>query len=449
MQDLDAATAPKDSVQRHAAARLELAVIQLAGAPIADPVAVVCEGDAVRVGAHSSNDLVVADPQVSRFHFRMLRTRDRWVIVDSGSLNGTSIGDVRVRDADLPSPECVVSCGSSRVRVRELSPVSTPSVLDRANFGDLYGTSLPMRKLFAVLEKVAMSDANVFIEGESGTGKELVAMEVVRRGPRARKPLIVVDCGAIAPNLIESELFGHVKGAFTGAHADRVGAFEAAHGGTVFLDEIGELPLALQPKLLRALEARELRRVGESKTRKVDVRVIAATNRSLEREVNLGTFREDLYFRLSVVGVRVPPLRERPEDIEILVRSFLDDLDATSSSALFTPEVLRELQKHDWPGNVRELRNWVERAIVLQQADFEGAASASKDREGDPVDIEVPFREAKDRVIAGFERAYLSELLQWSEGNVSRAARKAQIDRMHLHRLIQRYDLKATRALRD
>src|SRR5262249_55312872 len=242
-------------------------------------------------------------------------------------------------------------------------------VLDQASFGELYGVSLPMRRLFATLERGCSSDANVLVEGESGTGKELVAMEIVKRGPRRKKPFVIVDCSAIAPSVLESELFGHVRGAFTGADRDRVGAFESAEGGTIFLDEIGELPLDMQPKLLRALDAQEIRRVGETRPRKIDVRVVAATNRCLDREVNRGRFREDLYFRLSVVTVRVPPLRERLGDLELLVPAILETLDARSSAHLFTPEVFAEMRRHDWPGNVRELRNFVERTVVLREGD--------------------------------------------------------------------------------
>lgn len=315
-----------------------------------------------------------------------------------------------------------------------------------------------MRRLFALVERVAASDSNVLIEGESGTGKELVASEIVRAGSRAKKPFVIVDCSAISPNLIESELFGHTRGAFTGADRDRVGAFEAAQGGTVFLDEIGEMPLEMQPKLLRALEAREIRRIGEASTRKVDVRVIAATNRRLEREVNQGRFREDLYFRLSVVTLRVPPLRERIEDLPLLVRNFLEVLGANESAHLFTKDVLDDLARHEWPGNVRELRNFVERTVVLQtttptysDAPF-GNRSPSQPPRGEnaappAVDLAVSFREAKERTIAEFERRYIGSLLDWSDGNISRAARKAQMDRMNLYRLIQRYGLRDTRVL--
>jgi transcriptional regulator with GAF, ATPase, and Fis domain len=306
-----------------------------------------------------------------------------------------------------------------------------------------------MRRLFALLERVARSDATVLIEGESGTGKELVATEIMQRSSRADKPFVVVDCGAISPNLVESELFGHVRGAFTGADRDRRGAFEAADGGTVFLDEIGELPLELQPKLLRALEAREIRRVGETKARRVNVRVISATNRDLEREVNKTRFREDLYFRLAVVGVRVPPLRERLDDLVILVRTFLQQLGVPEEEKLFGPQTLAEMGKHDWPGNVRELRNYVERSVVLQSASQtlrRGAGGVSTSHGPvNGIDLSVPFRLSKDAVIDSFERSYLSQLLEAAGGNMSKAARMAGMDRMYLHRLVQKHGLRNPR----
>jgi transcriptional regulator with GAF, ATPase, and Fis domain len=339
--------------------------------------------------------------------------------------------------------------------VSELGPSERAQIPSYDSFGDLYGGSVAMRRTYAILDRVAKSDATVLIEGESGTGKELAAHEIVRRGPRAEGPLVTVDTSAIASSLIESELFGHTRGAFTGADRERVGAFESAHGGTVFLDEIGEMPLELQPKLLRALEAREIRRVGETTPRRVDVRVIAATNRNLEREVNLGRFRGDLFFRLAVVTVQLPPLRERLEDLPLLLRAILESMGALDNESLFVPRVFREMSGHDWPGNVRELRNYVERAVIL------GVAGSIRGRAdlplppnlGDAIqspgwtdaDLDEPFKAAKERLLTRFERAYLSRLLEQSEGNVSRAARQAKLDRMYLSRLLQRYGLK-TRA---
>jgi DNA-binding NtrC family response regulator len=410
--------------------------------------AIVHDGDLCKIGSHASNDIVLRDPMVSRFHCRLVREDGVWRMRDSGSMNGTRLDGVRTRDADIVS-EGSLGVGDSVLRVRAGTPQKEDVVPMLPSFGALVGTSLPMRRLFALLDKIAQSDINVLIEGESGTGKELVATEIMQRSARADKPFVVVDCGAISPNLVESELFGHVRGAFTGADRDRMGAFEAADGGTVFLDEIGELPLELQPKLLRALEAREIRRVGETKARRVNVRVISATNRELEREVNKARFREDLYFRLAVVSVRVPPLRERLDDLLILIRTFLAQLGVPEEERLFPPAVLGEMSKHDWPGNVRELRNYVERSVVLQSASQTlrrgagGGAGAPGPVNG--IDLSVPFRIAKDAVIDSFERGYLSQLLEAAGGNMSKAARMAGMDRMYLHRLVQKHGLRSGR----
>jgi transcriptional regulator with AAA-type ATPase domain len=421
--------------------RLSLTVEREAGRKTSRTV--IYDGDLCRIGTHSSNDLVLQDPAVSRFHCRLMREEGTWRIRDWGSLNGTKLETVRIRDADLPG-DATLKVGDSIVRVHAVAPAGQVIVPMIPVFGQLAGTSVPMRKLFALLEKVAPSDINVLIEGESGTGKELVANEIGQRSPRVDKAFVVVDCGAISPNLVESELFGHVRGAFTGAERDRVGAFEAADGGTVFLDEVGELPLELQPKLLRALEAREIRRVGETKPRKVNVRVISATNRDLEREVNRSRFREDLYFRLAVMTVHVPPLRERLEDLLILIRVFLQALGVPEQERLFTLPVLAEMARHEWPGNVRELRNYVERSVVLQTAAPAIRRSAPGAAPGvlPQADLGVPFRIAKDGAIDTFERAYLTALLEAAGNNMSKAARMAGMDRMYLHRLVQKHGLR-------
>jgi DNA-binding NtrC family response regulator len=408
---------------------------------------IVHDGDLCKIGSHASNDIVLRDPMVSRFHCRLVREDGMWRLRDSGSMNGTSLDQVRVRDADVVTGDGVLHLGDSIVRVRGGVPEKEDVVPMLPAFGALVGTSLPMRRLFGLLEKIAQSDINVLIEGESGTGKELVATEIMQRSARADKPFVVVDCGAISPNLVESELFGHVRGAFTGADRDRIGAFEAADGGTVFLDEIGELPLELQPKLLRALEAREIRRVGETKARRVNVRVISATNRDLEREVNKGRFREDLYFRIAVISARVPSLRERLDDMLILLRTFLSQLGVPEEERLFPAHVIQEMTKHDWPGNVRELRNYVERSVVLQSASpalrrGAGGIATGPNVQGGGIDLSVPFRIAKVGVIDSFERTYLTQLLEAAGGNMSKAARLAGMDRMYLHRIVQKHGLR-------
>jgi transcriptional regulator with GAF, ATPase, and Fis domain len=455
------ARAPFETLQAYpehvtvASPRVRIVVERVAGAPSAQVL--VHEGDTCRIGSHPSNDLVLADPTISRFHCRLAREGDSWRVVDAGSTNGTRVDGLKVLVAELER-EARVTLGDSVLRVAPDGvgdAISVPASAAAA-FGALIGTSDAMKKLVAVLARVAASEIDVLLQGESGTGKELVAAELVQRSPRADGPLVVVDCGAISPSLVESELFGHVRGAFTGAERDREGAFEAADGGTVFLDEIGELPLELQPKLLRALEAREVRRVGTSKPRSVDVRIIAATHRDLEREVNRGRFREDLYYRLAKVSVRVPPLRERLEDIPLLVQGFLaaahDDRVASPFGRLFPPAVLADMRAHDWPGNVRELRNFVERSLVLEAAPKAGrngtsdapAASLQADTIG-AIDRAVPFRVAKERAIEAFERAYLAPVFEECQGNMSKAARMAQMDRMYLHQLAQKHGFRTAK----
>ncbi len=424
------------------------------------------DGEICRVGSAATNDLVLNDPTISRFHCSIKRQGAKWLIVDNGSTNGTRVDGVRILSAELED-QAVLAIGDSRVRVRpdKGEQASVPVV---STFGSIVGVSAAMQRLYATIERVAASDIDVLIHGESGTGKELVATEIVQRSSRAQGPLVVVDCGSISPTLVESELFGHVRGAFTGADRDREGAFEAADGGTVFLDEIGELPLELQPKLLRALEQREVRRVGTSRSKRVDVRVIAATHRELEREVNRGRFRDDLFYRLAKVNVRVPPLRDRIEDLSALVESFLVAFGRRDGGRLFSPEVLEQMMHHDWPGNVRELRNYVERSIVLDDApppsmrtmasgtipvvrlngtEKPTATGPSTTTQGTPetIDRSIPFRLAKERAIEKFERAYIGPLLEECEGNMSKAARTARMDRMYLHQLAQKYGFRISR----
>jgi DNA-binding NtrC family response regulator len=436
-------------IETVAVPRISLTIEREGGMPAQRTI--VHDGDMCKIGSHASNDIVLRDPMVSRFHCRLVREDGMWRLRDSGSMNGTKLENVRVRDADLAEGG-LLTIGDSIIRVRAGAPQKEDVVPMLPSFGALMGTSMPMRRLFGLLDKIAQSDINVLIEGESGTGKELVATEIMQRSARADKPFVVVDCGAISPSLIESELFGHIRGAFTGADRDRMGAFEAADGGTVFLDELGELPLELQPKLLRALEAREIRRVGETRARRVNVRVISATNRDLEREVNKGRFREDLYFRIAVISARVPSLRERLDDMLLLVRTFLQQLGVPEEEKLFNQTTLAEMSKHDWPGNVRELRNYVERSVVLQSANIglrRGQPGvATPGISGGPangIDLSVPFRISKDAVIDSFERGYLSQLLEAAGGNMSKAARMAGMDRMYLHRLVQKHGLRGGR----
>jgi transcriptional regulator with GAF, ATPase, and Fis domain len=313
-----------------------------------------------------------------------------------------------------------------------------------------------MREIFGLIERIAPTDATVLIEGETGTGKDMIARTLHQLSPRSANPFIVVDCGAVAGTLIESELFGHEKGAFTGAVTARQGAFELASGGTVFLDELGELSLDLQPKLLRVLEQRELRRVGGTKTLKVDLRVVAATRKDLRSEVEKGKFREDLYFRLNVVPITAPPLRDRREDIPLLIDTMLQKLGP--EGAALSDQTRAALMAHDWPGNVRELRNVIERALALGAdpgmlvaplGGIESPAKGAHLRDGIEFEPGVSFRDTKEKWNELFERRYLTWLIKRAEGNISKAARDADMDRKYLHKLLRKYGITASETADD
>jgi two-component system, NtrC family, response regulator GlrR len=315
------------------------------------------------------------------------------------------------------------------------APIPLP---EEPAFGGMAGRSHVMREAFALLERAAASQATVLLQGETGTGKEVAARSIHSRSARGDKPFVVVDCGAIPPHLMESELFGHVRGAFTGAATSRQGLFAVACSGTIFLDEIGELSPELQPKLLRALERREIKAVGDSKYVPINVRVIAATNRDLRAEVDAGEFRSDLYYRLAVLEIRLPPLRERTEDLLPLVEHFLEELGATGDSGapMRTEGFRAKIHGHAWPGNVRELRNYVERCLALN-AQPPIASSPSRD-EGALPDLFQSLKAARE----AFDKRYLEALLQRHGSNMSQAARAAGVDRANLYRMLWRHQLR-------
>jgi DNA-binding NtrC family response regulator len=388
---------------------------------------------------------VLTDPTVSRVHLHLRVERDSIRVLDAGSRNGTSIDGTEIRDA-YARPDSLIVLGGSTLRLRMLADVVELPLSARDSFGRLVGRSIAMRRVFSVLERVALSDSTVLIEGETGTGKELAASGLHEASPRAHGPLVVFDCSAAAPSLIESALFGHVRGAFTGAVGDRAGVFEEAHGGTLFLDEVGELPVELQPKLLRVLEAREVRRLGARGTHRVDVRVLAATNRSLAREVDRGRFREDLYYRLAVISVQLPPLRERPEDIPLLVRHFERELSARlpSPSAPLPDSVVESFGAQAWPGNVRELRNAVDRALALGgPARQWGEQVPPPPLPGMPgVSLKEPLLLGRQRIVEAYEREYIELALRETGGNVSRAAALAGVGRKFMQQAMKRYGLR-------
>ena len=413
--------------------------------------------DIIRIGAQPDNDIVLADKTVSRRHAEVVRVRDGVILRDVGSTNGTHVGAVKVREVYL-APDTRFRVGQTELVFSPEDEVIDilPSHADR--FEEMVGASMAMREVFGILEKVAATDLTVLVSGETGTGKELACRAVHNRSTRNKGPFVVFDCGAATESLIESELFGHERGAFTGAIQSRPGVFELAHGGTVFLDEVGELPLDLQPKLLRVLEQREVRRVGSGRVRHVDVRVVTATNRLLRDEVAEGRFREDLYYRLAVVEIRLPALRERVEDIPLLLEHVLHRARHNRGITGVSKQVLQLFESYRWPGNVRELSNVIERALPFSAGttitmdslpdslrtgtarDRPSTASLLELTDGsNPSDL--PFKDAKDKLIEAFERQYLLDLIERHDGNVSRAARAAGMDRKSITRLMKKHSI--------
>jgi DNA-binding NtrC family response regulator len=392
------------------------------------------------IGTHPSNDVVLADGTVSRHHLEVTALPEGYRLVDLGSSNGTFVGGVQLGEA-ITSGAVVIQLGQSLLRLsageRE-QPV--PASAARA-FGPLVGQSLPMRELYAQLERVAASDCSLLIEGETGVGKERVAEAIHGASAHAAGPFVVVDCGALSPALMESELFGHVRGAFTGAVDDRLGLVTLADGGTLFLDEIGELPLPLQTKLLGVLERRRVVPVGATHAHPVRIRVIAATHRDLARRANQGLFRSELYYRIAVVRLRVPPLRDRLDDLPLLVAACLERLRARDGEHLpaqLSAVALAHLYAQPWPGNVRELFNAVEQAALQLPA----PAVARPERAG-----WRPYQATRAQAMAEFDRAYFEALVRRGS-NLSQLARDAGLDRRYLLRILDRYGIARPRARR-
>ena len=396
----------------------------------------VSSGSDCCVGSHPSNHLVLVDRTVSRFHCELSPTRDGVRIRDLGSRNGTFVDGVLVNDAWL-LPGCHIRLGNLSLRFDALAAAPRVELSAATQFGALVGASTLARAAFHLLERAALSDATVLLEGETGTGKGAAAEAVHALGPRRAGPFVVVDCGALAPGLLESELFGHERGAYTGADTQRIGAFEEADGGTLFLDEIGELPADLQPKLLRVLDKRVVRRLGRNVEHAVDVRVIAATNRDLREQVNRGAFRADLYYRLAVVRVQLPALRQRLEDLPLVVGELLAALRASPEerARFMSAELMAALARNPWPGNVRELRNTLERWLVV------GGPSEPQNA-AEPGLLDLPLADARQRAVDAFERRYLEALLEKHGGKVAAAARAAGVSRVYMYQLLAKQGLR-------
>jgi DNA-binding NtrC family response regulator len=408
-------------------------------------------GQPVSIGKSPDNQLHIDDLTVSRYHVELTLRRGEIEVRDLESMNGTFIGEVRIVRA-LVRPGTKLTIGSNTIILTaEASeqPSLRPEPEEVPELPDVVAKSPAMRKVIQTIGRLAGSNVTVLLLGETGTGKEVLARSLHDLSDRRKRPFEVVDCGSMAPSLIASELFGHERGAFTGAQGEHAGAFERAHGGTVFLDEIGELPIDLQPMLLGVLERRRFKRVGGVKERAVDVRVIAATHRDLRSATNIGTFRPDLYFRLAVARVEIPPLRERPEDIPALVRRFAEQMTGDPNAQPFDRQTLTALEAHPWSGNVRELRNVVESAValgsvVLEDDGGEARALDSLEDRGTQADdfFGLPYREARSHAVASFERSYLRKLTEACGGNASEAARRAKMDRPYLLGLLRKHGLR-------
>jgi len=411
----------------------------------------------ITVGSAEENDLRLGDPLVSRNHLEVIAHDLGWLVRDRESRNGTFYRGAQVREV-LLAVGAELRVGSTVLRI-ERSAERSISIEPREGFGTLVGASRAMQEVFGLLAAVAPTETTVLILGETGTGKELAALEVHRGSPRSEGPFIVLDCGAIPGELVESELFGHEKGAFTGASSDHAGIFEQAAGGTVFLDEIGELPLAMQTRLLRVLDQRTVKRIGSTRPRAVQIRVVAATHRDLAQMVREGSFRQDLYYRLGVVEVRLPPLRERLEDLPLLARHFLRRAGCANPDEVLTPRVLEVLATRAWPGNARELRNVVERAVVLRDGSgFEPPARspvspAASDPVGDPPGgnwlapalpagfLRRGYKDAKEELLTLYELLYFTRLVESHGNNISRIAAEADVDRHLVRNLLRKHGL--------
>jgi DNA-binding NtrC family response regulator len=408
-----------------------------------------CRGESVelvdrtlRVGSHSDNDLVLNQRSVSRYHCSLVPVPGGVRIRDEGSTNGVWMGELRLFDAICVGP-LEIKVGECRLAIQPLAETETRELATQDSFGELLGQSAAMRQLFVSLAQWARTDHTLLLVGETGTGKELAAAAVHRASARASGPFVVLDCSTLTPGLLGSQLFGHEKGAFTGAHETRKGVFERAHRGTLFLDELGELPLELQPWLLRALETPFIQRAGGERNVKVDVRVIAATNRELESAVNAGRFRQDLYERFSK-QVRLPPLRDRLEDLPLLVKKFSDQ--CLPKVDHIPEDVWAMFQRHFWPGNVRELRNAVVRFAVehdpgLHRADakvqpFHDAMATAQELEPST------WEKARSDAVYAFTCDYLVKLMRYSEGSVSRGARVAELSEWGLRKLLKRHGIR-------
>jgi DNA-binding NtrC family response regulator len=396
----------------------------------------------VVIGRSEGATVVLEDKEVSGVHCELRAVSEGIQVRDLGSTNGTFCGSVRIREAII-ADRAELTVGTSRL---VLEPTGKKRVdlgyADR--FGSIVGATPSMRRLFSTLEKISGTELSVLVLGETGTGKEGVARSIHDASLRKKGPFMVVDCASIPPTLAESILFGHEKGAFTGANERRDGALSEANGGTLFLDELGELPIELQPKLLRALAERQVKRVGGTGVEPIDVRLVAATRRDLSSEMNAGRFRSDLFFRIAQVRLELPALRERVQDLPLLVEDICRRIQRAEAAPVVHSWIERRMASHDWPGNVRELVNVVSVAATLADTPdaIDDVLLLRQDAEPEQsTQLATAFSEAKRQAIASFERNYFVDLSKRAKGNISEMARRSGMERHHVRAYLRKYGL--------
>ncbi|MEE2904706.1 MAG: sigma 54-interacting transcriptional regulator [Myxococcota bacterium] len=387
---------------------------------------------ATNIGAAEDNQIVIQEDFASSYHCRIIQFDQRWEITDLGSTNGTTVNNLRIEKAELPSRATIrVGDASLEFTTQANTPNLSNSEIYR-NYG-MIGQSSSMKRVFDLITRFAPTDAPVLINGKSGSGKELVARALHDASERKNQPYLALNCGALASTMIEAELFGHVKGAFTGATSDKVGAFESTKNGTLFLDEIGEMPLELQPKLLRVLESRCIRKVGGNRETPINTRIVAATHKNLQELVKKGEFREDLFHRLFVLNIELPALAERPSDIVLLARHFLSD-QSPDQSLVLTAAAEEKLSQYSWPGNVRELKNMIFRAVLLRT----GNTIDIDDLEFSDTTFFTQTASQRVRAVDGDERDRILQLLKEHGGNRSAVARELGYSKSTFHDKLKR-----------
>lgn len=390
----------------------------------------------ITIGQHASCDLPVADKFISRRHCRIVSDGKSLRLIDLASTNGTFVEDIKITKVIIP-PQGVFRVGKSTISYKRLTATEKIKPGKEDRLGSMIGTSRAMREVFTLIKRAAQSDATVAIIGETGTGKELCAHEIHASSLRKKGPFVAINCGAVPPDIIESQLFGHERGAFTGALERSIGLFEQANGGTIFLDEIGEMPLDLQTRLLRVIESNTIRRLGGRDEIEIDARIICATNRNLRRMVEDGRFRDDLFYRIYILPIDLPALRDRMEELPVLTEHILKEIAGKDRNVVLTDGALKKLARHDWPGNVRELKNTLMRAIVSNPGDI------MDERNIDPVPLKTTSCDGKE--FQDNERSFLESSLVDNNYNISKTAKKLSLARTTLQNKIKKYGINLPR----